>query len=179
MEAIVETDRLILRRWKESDRNKFAKMNSDPIVMEYFVKTLTFGESDSLVERIKNRIETKGYGLWAAELKEGHQFMGFLGLNYTDFESDFTPCIEIAWRLAKEYWGNGYATEGAKATLHYGFSVLGIPEIFSFTSILNLKSENVMKKIGMEKVKEFNHPKIDPNNRLCSHVLYRIRSQTL
>jgi ribosomal-protein-alanine N-acetyltransferase len=174
MEGIIETDRIILRAWKESDKKPFALMNADPEVMRYFPKMLNEGESDALAARIERQMAQFGYGLWAAQEKASGGFMGFIGFNYTDFESDFTPCVEIGWRLAKAFWDRGYATEGAKACLAYGFGTLGLRDVYSFTSALNTRSEKVMRKIGMTKVKDFSHPKIDPANELCPHVLYRI-----
>ena len=109
------------------------------------------------------------------ELKNNQRFIGFIGFNHTDFQSDFTPCIEIGWRIGREYWGNGYATEGAKMALAYGFNNVAFSVVYSFTSKLNLKSENVMKKIGMKKVGEFNHPNIEPFHTLSEHVLYLIK----
>lgn len=170
-----ETERLIFRRWQELDSMPFYKMNSDPDVMEYFPKTLSRTESDSLIERIENSFEDRGYGLWALELKDNKAFIGFLGFNFTDLESDFTPCIEIGWRIDKNYWGKGYATEGASKCLEVGFNTFFFQEIYSFTSKENTRSEKVMKRIGLTYVKEFNHPRIDENHWLCRHVLYRLK----
>lgn len=169
-----ESERLIFRQWKESDKEYFSRMNSDPQVMEFFPKQLNKLESDLRANQIIESIETNNYGLWAVEIKESNQFIGFIGLNFTDFNSEFTPCIEIGWRLGKEYWGYGYATEGAKEVLHYGFQVLKLDEVYSFTSKINVRSENVMKKIGMSKKGEFYHPNIEKDNKLCLHVLYKI-----
>jgi ribosomal-protein-alanine N-acetyltransferase len=169
-----ETKRLYFRNWKESDKPVFAEMNADPDVMKYFVNSLNIAQSNAFAERIQKQINEKKYGLWAVELKENKQFIGFIGYNYTDFPSDFTPCIEIGWRLHKAFWDNGYATEGAKACLNYGFNVLNLNEIYSFTSFINKKSQKIMQKIGMKKVKEFNHPNVPDTNVLNRHVLYRI-----
>ena len=177
--AILETERLILRTWRPEDREPFARMNADPDVMEYFLKRLTSAESDAFVDRIERGLSERGYGLWAAELKESGRFMGFIGFNYTDFPADFTPCIEIGWRLAAEFWGKGYATEGAAACLDLGFGKLGFTEVYSFTSKSNARSESVMKKIGMRKVREFKHPKIEEAHPLCGHVLYRIAADEI
>jgi ribosomal-protein-alanine N-acetyltransferase len=174
MSVIIETERLILRTWHHDDRRPFSLMNADPEVMEFFPKLLTSAESDAFVDRIESGMRERGYGLWATELKGAGRFMGFIGFNYTDFPSDFTPCIEIGWRLAGEFWGMGYATEGARACLDFGFGTLDFAEVYSFTSASNIRSESVMKKIGMKKVKDFKHPKLDASNPLCDHVLYRI-----
>lgn len=149
-------------------------MNADPEVMRYFLKRLDESESNAFVSRIESHFAERGYGLWAVELKQKKEFIGFIGLTYTSFESDFTPCIEIGWRLKKECWGNGYATEGAMGCLFYSFNSLGLTEIYSFTSVLNKGSERIMQKIGMTKIKEFNHPNIPFSNPLRKHVLYRI-----
>jgi len=168
-----ESDRLIFRQWKEEDKIIFAQMNADPEVMKFFPKKLSKTESDVFAERIIEGIKTRNYGLWAAEIKTSKQFIGFIGFNYTDFKSDFTPCIEIGWRLGKDFWNLGYASEGAKAALLYGSQVLHFKEVYSFTSKLNLRSEKVMKKIGMQKEGDFFHPKIDVSEALCEHVLYK------
>lgn len=171
---IFATDRLIFRTWRPEDRASFARMNADPAVMEYLPKVLSPEESDAFVDRIEKGLRERNYGLWAVELKDDCRFMGFIGFNYTDFPSDFTPCIEIGWRLAKEFWGKGYATEGARSCLDFGFSTLGFTEVYSFTSKSNARSESVMMKIGMRKVRDFKHPKLEESNPLCDHVLYRI-----
>lgn len=167
----METERLILREWKESDVLPFARMNQDPEVMRYFPKRLNSEESEALVQRINKHIADRGFGLWAVQVKDGADFIGFIGFNYTDFPAEFTPCIEIGWRLDKSFWGKGYATEGAKACLA-SVSRWGLDEIYSFTSEINTPSERVMRKIGMKKAGCFDHPKIDLDNRLCRHILY-------
>jgi RimJ/RimL family protein N-acetyltransferase len=174
---ISETDRLIIRNWIDQDIPLFAAMNADADVMEYFHKRLTEIESLDMVNRIKKHIDEKGYGLWAIELKEQKQFIGFTGLNYTDFESDFTPCVEIGWRLNKPYWNKGYATEAAIRCLELAFGRFALDEVVSFTSIYNRRSENVMRKIGMTMIKEFNHPKLDESDSLIRHVLYKMTKE--
>ncbi|WP_432667425.1 GNAT family N-acetyltransferase [Wukongibacter baidiensis] len=174
MEYIMRTSRLGLRRWKESDLEPFAEMNMNPEVMKYFPSTLTVEESNSLVERINEHFDKHGFGLWAVELLESKEFIGFIGLKIPGFEAEFTPCVEIGWRLSNEFWGNGYATEGAKACLDYAFTDLGISEIVSFTAVLNKPSMRVMEKLGMNYEGEFLHPKLDENHPLCKHVLYKI-----
>lgn len=176
MEYIFKTPRLGLRRWKESDLAPFAEMNMSQRVMKYFPNTLTEEESNSMVHRINEHFDKHGFGLWAAELLESNEFIGFIGLSIPGFEADFTPCIEIGWRLSDKFWGEGYAPEGAKACLDYAFNDLGISEIVSFTSLFNKPSIRVMEKIGMDYADEFFHPKIEVSNPLCKHVLYRINS---
>lgn len=167
-----ETQRLIFRDWKEQDLKEFRIMNKDLMVMKYFAKTLTDQETDLFYRRIQDEFNDFGYGLYAVETKYNNEFIGFIGFHRATFNATFTPCIEIGWRLKYEAWGNGYATEGAKACLKYGFDILGFDKVYSFTSKVNLQSQNVMKKIGMKKVMEFKHPNIIENSSLCEHVLY-------
>ncbi len=174
MKVFFESERLIFRLWKDSDKSAFAKMNSDLKVMEFFPKTLTENESNSLYQSINEKIIENDYGLWAVETKQEKEFIGFIGFNTPSFESDFTPCIEIGWRLKKEAWGRGYATEGARICLAYGFIILNFREVFSFTSSLNKPSEKIMKKTGMQKVREFMHPNLEDPSPLKKHLLYKI-----
>jgi ribosomal-protein-alanine N-acetyltransferase len=149
-------------------------MNSDETVMKYFPAALNRNETIALIDRIEMYFDKNNFGLYAVEEKSAGTFIGFTGFSTPSFESYFTPCIEIGWRYRKESWGQGFATEAAKACLQYGFFQLGFQRVFSFTSTQNLLSENVMKRIGMIKTGEFDHPKIDKTNWLCKHVLYRI-----
>jgi len=172
----LETPRLLLRGWKESDVEPFAKINEDPQVMRYFPKTLSRAESHQMYQKIESEFRECGNGLYAVEKKENGEFIGFIGFHRATFPADFTPCIEIGWRLKKEAWGNGYATEGAAACLQYGFSTLGFDEVYSFTADVNTPSKNVMTKIGMKFIKYFHHPNVDVNSPLSKHVLYHITS---
>ncbi len=172
-----ETKRLVFRDWKEQDLSDFRKMNKDPRVMEYFTKALTDEETDKFYNVIQDEFDHYGYGLYAVEIKQSSDFIGFIGFHWANFKSPFTPCIEIGWRLKYDVWGNGFATEGAKACLKYGLDQLGFNKIYSFTSKINLPSEHVMKKVGMVKVMEFEHPNIIENNPLRNHVLYSIDLQ--
>ncbi len=174
LKYLFESQRLGFRKWKESDIIPFTKMNSDLEVMQYFPQPLSREETINLVNRIHLHFEKWGFGLWAVEEKESEKFIGFIGLNYADFKSSFTPCMEIGWRLDSRFWGKGYASEGARLCLQKGFEEFNLKEIYSFTSVLNTKSENVMIKIEMKKVMEFEHPKLENENRLCKHVLYKI-----
>lgn len=173
--CIISTERLCLRKWIESDSKPFIKMNSDPDVMEYFPQLLTEVETLAMIKRINLAFDKNGFGLWAVENKITQEFLGFTGFMIPQFESFFTPCVEIGWRFKKESWGQGFATEAAKACLEYGFTKLAFTKIVSFTSALNIKSEKVMQRIGMNYVADFNHPKIENENRLCRHVLYEIK----
>ncbi|MGA9407232.1 MAG: GNAT family N-acetyltransferase [Bacteroidota bacterium] len=171
---MIETERLILRTWKESDILPFSAMNQDPQVMEFFPNTLTKEETLALYERITTDIKRRGFGLLAVEAKQNRDFAGFIGFDEPRFTSFFTPCIEIGWRLDKRFWNQGLATEGARACLEYGFSSLGFKEVVSFTSAINTKSIAVMKKIGMTYDGDFEHPKVTEGHPLRRHVLYRI-----
>ncbi len=174
MQTYIETSRLILRDWKEEDIPAFARMNADPHVMEFFLHPLTPEESLAFYHRIQNEFQTCGFGLYAVERKEDHAFMGYTGLHQITFDVDFAPGIEIGWRLAHEYWGRGYAPEAATACLEYARESLDIKELFSFTSLPNQRSERVMQKIGMERVREFDHPLVPAEHPLHRHVLYHI-----
>jgi RimJ/RimL family protein N-acetyltransferase len=171
------TERLLLRRWQPSDREPFAKLNRDPKVMEFFPAPTSREESDAMVARIEARFESSGFGLWAVEIPGLAPFAGFIGLSNPRFESHFTPCTEIGWRLAAEHWGHGYATEGAKAALEFGFRWLQLREIVSFTSVANVRSQRVMEKIGMthSPSDDFDHPLLGEGHFLRRHVLYRAR----
>ncbi len=173
---MIETDRLRLRRWQESDREPFARMNADPRVMEFFPRCLSREESDHLVDQIEQLFEERGFGLWAAELRVPATFIGFIGLSAPGFEAHFTPAVEIAWRLAAEYWNRGLATEGALAVVRHAFDVLKLPALVSFTAEQNLPSRRVMEKIGMKRdpAEDFDHPKLAAGHPLRRHVLYRL-----
>lgn len=168
-----ETERLVFRNWIDRDADLLADMNSDKEVMEFFPRTLTREESILWQKEMRLKIKINSYGFWAVEKKESREWIGFIGLNDVTFNSDFTPCMEIGWRLSRKFWGNGYATEGAKACLIYGKEKLGVNNVYSFTSKLNLRSENVMIKIGLKKLKEFGHPRVEKNHPLHLHVLYK------
>lgn len=170
----VETARLQLRDWEEADLAPFSELNADREVMRYFPKTLSGEETAALHETIVSEIKQCGYGLYAVEVKESKEFIGFIGFHEATFAADFTPCIEIGWRLKKAAWGKGYATEGAKACLQYGFDKLGFSDVYSFTAEINTPSRNVMIKAGMDFVKTFNHPRVEESSPLCKHVLFHI-----
>lgn len=169
---VFESERLGFRRWQASDRNAFSSVNADPIVMEYFPNVLTKEESDLLIERFEKYFVEKGYGLWTVEIKKNQEFIGFIGLLEINMDMEFKNSIEIGWRLDKRFWKKGYAVEGATACVDYAFNVLKMNEIYSFTSLLNQSSETVMKRIGMKKVKEFDHPNVEIDSPLRRHVLY-------
>lgn len=166
-----------MRRWRDEDLAPFAAMNADPVVMEFFPSTLARADSDALVRRIEERFEDRGYGLWAVEVVGVAPFIGFVGLNPTEWEAHFTPAVEVGWRLAKEYWGQGYATEAAREALRFGFEEVGLDEIVSFTSEGHLASRAVMERLGMTRdpIDDFDNPKVPEGSPLRRHVLYRLR----
>ncbi len=175
---MLESPRLLLRRWRADDLEPFARMNSDARVMEYFPSALTREESKALMEKIELGFEQHGFGVWACELKDEGCFVGFVGLSVPRFEAPFMPCVEIGWRVAHAYWGMGLATEAARASLDAAFHRLRLPEVVSFTAVQNHRSRRVMEKIGMthDATEDFEHPSLPPGHALRRHVLYRVRA---
>lgn len=170
---------MLLRRWRDADREPFAAMNRDARVMEFFPALLTEEESNAGLDRIEAHFERHGFGLWAAEVKECGRLAGFVGLSIPRFEASFTPCVEIGWRLAVEFWGLGLATEGAREALRFGFEELGLGEIVSFTVPANVRSRRVMEKLGMQRdeMGDFDHPQIVEGHPMRRHVLYRLSAE--
>ena len=173
----MRTERLLLRRWQPQDREVFARLNADPRVMEFFPGTLSREASDLLADRIEAHFEQHRFGPYAAELIEERAFIGYIGLAVPRFQAHFTPCVEIAWRLAAEYWGRGLATEGARAVMEQAFGELGLSELVSFTVPANVRSRRVMEKLGMthDPTEDFDHPNLPVGHPLRRHVLYRLR----
>ena len=171
------TDRLVLRRWRESDLAPFAALNSDPVVMEHYPSPLSRAESDAMVARIEAHFAAHDFGLFAVEVRDTGEFIGYVGLWPTDFDAAFTPTVEVGWRLARSAWGHGFATEAARAAVVDGFERLGLDEIVSFTAQVNVRSWCVMERLGMrhDPADDFDHPKLPPGHRLERHVLYRLR----
>jgi len=165
-----------MRGWWEDDLEAFAAINADPEVMEHFPGTLTRGESDGLVERIEGGFEANGFGLWALEVRGSGEFIGFTGLDVPEFEADFMPAVEVGWRLGHSAWGNGYATEAARAAVSFGFEEVGLAEIVSFTTVANRRSRAVMERLGMshDPADDFDHPNLPPGHPQRPHVLYRL-----
>src|SRR5580698_6089860 len=159
---ILDTDRLSLRRWRDADRAAFARMNADARVMEFMPALLTREQSDENVDRIEKHFERHHFGLCATELRADGSFIGFIGIWVPEFEAAFTPCVEIGWRLAADYWGRGLATEAARAVVKYAFKELGLDELVSFTVPGNARSRRVMEKIGMthDASDDFDHPNL-------------------
>jgi RimJ/RimL family protein N-acetyltransferase len=168
----LRTERLLLRRWTDADRAPFAAMNADPRVMEHFPALMSREQSDRQVDRIEAGFAVHGFGLWAVEV-DG-RFAGFTGLSVPCFEAPFLPVVEVGWRLAAEFWGRGYATEAARASIADGFERVGLREILSFTATANLRSQRVMQRLGMTPDGTFEHPKLALGSPLRTHVLYRL-----
>ena len=173
---ILTTARLRLRLWLDSDRAAFAALNADPQVMEFFPRCLSRAESDAFADRIEAHFARHGFGLWAVELPGSAPFIGFIGLSVPSFEAPFMPCVEIGWRLARAHWRQGYASEGGRCALAYGFDEARLSEIVSFTARVNVRSRAVIERIGMRRdlAGDFEHPALPEGHRLRPHVLYRI-----
>jgi ribosomal-protein-alanine N-acetyltransferase len=176
----LRTERLLLRRWLAADLEPYAALNADPVVREHFPSIMTPGESESEITTFEQRFDEHGYGLWAVEVPGFAACIGFIGLNLTTFDAPFTPAVEVGWRLAREHWANGYASEGARAALEFGFDTIGLDEIVSFTTPSNVRSWSVMERIGMTRdpADDFEHPRVPEGHRLRTHVLYRISRTT-
>lgn len=173
----LRTTRLYLRPWRDADLAPFAALNADPAVVEYLPGPLSRAESDALVARVCEHFDRNGFGPWAVEVPGVTPFAGFIGLSIPAFEAHFTPCVEAGWRLAREHWGKGYASEGAGAALRFGFEQLHLDEIVSFTVTGNHRSRAVMERLGMQRdpADDFDHPGLPPGHRLRRHVVYRKR----
>lgn len=182
MKKVIETERLYLRQWQASDFAVFAEINADPEVMKYFPKLLSTAVSNAIAHKCQQLIIDKGWGLWAVSLKDRSKekgaFIGFVGLNDTHADMSFAPAVEIAWRLHKDCWGQGYATEAARAALNFAFTELSLDKVVSFTAVINKRSQRVMERIGMLNAQaNFYHPALDANHQLAEHVLYNITRQ--
>jgi RimJ/RimL family protein N-acetyltransferase len=172
----LRTALLRLRRWRPADAEPFAALNGDPRVMEHFPAVLSREESDSFIKRIEEHFDRRGFAQWAVEVVGAAPFIGYVGLSVPRFEAPFTPCVEIGWRLATEFWGQGFATEAAQAALNFGFECLNLDEIVSFTVPANQRSRRVMERLGMTRqpADDFDHPMLPEGHPLRRHVLYRI-----
>ncbi|WP_441248343.1 GNAT family N-acetyltransferase [Kitasatospora sp. McL0602] len=170
----------MLRAWKPSDLEPFAELNADREGMAYFPAPLDRVASDALADRISATIAGEGWGWWAVELASTGAFIGFTGLSRTTFDASFTPAVEVGWRLARSAWGHGYATEAATAAVGFGFEVLGLTEIVSFTVVGNLRSRAVMERLGMvhDPREDFDHPRLPVGHALRRHVLYRLARES-
>ncbi|UII32097.1 GNAT family N-acetyltransferase [Fulvivirga ulvae] len=176
MQYLFQSQRLGFRNWKAEDLKELFSLCSDSEVMEFFPKTLTEYETKSFIIRMQREYEAFGFCYFAVDKLENQELIGFIGISNKDFKADFTPCIDIGWRLKKSMWNHGYATEGAKACLDYAFDKLNLTHIYAIAPAINAKSEGVMKKIGMSKVGNFVHPELAKDKRLSKCVLYEIKA---
>jgi len=172
----IETERLLLRPWRDADREPFAALNADPEVMRHFPRPLSREESDTLADRIVARMDERGWGSFAVEIKGGEPFIGFVGPSVPSYEIPCGPCVEIGWRLARTAWGRGYATEAARAAVGLAVERLELREIVSFTVVANSRSRAVMERLGMthDPADDFDHPLIEAGHPMRRHVLYRL-----
>ena len=173
----VRTERLLLRGWRDADREPFAALNADPVVAEFLGAPMDREASHAMQDRFAGSWAENGYGLWAVERLDDGRFIGFTGLSAPTFDAHFIPAVEVGWRLAADAWGHGFATEAARAALEFGFHSVGLEEIVSFTVPANQRSRRVMEKLGMTRdpADDFDHPRIPQGDALRRHVLYRLR----
>ncbi|MDP2412294.1 GNAT family N-acetyltransferase [Daejeonella sp.] len=173
LQYLFKSERLGFRNWLESDIELMSAINADEKVMEFFPRITTKAQTVEFIEKMEQQFKEKGYCYFAVDKLENNRFIGFIGLSKKSFEAEFTPCVDIGWRLSSEEWNKGYASEGAKRCLEYAHEVLKLEKIVSIAPKINVKSEWVMKKIGMEKVLEFEHPLLINDERLRDCVLYQ------
>ena len=172
----LETARLIVRPWEERDSAPFAAVNADPKVMETLPAVMSRAESDAMIDRIMDGFNERGWGWFVVKRKSDGAFIGATGLDVPSFKASFTPCVELAWRQASGFWGQGYVSEAARACVGYAFEVLGETRLYAFTTPDNARSPAVMERIGMSRLAggDFDHPNLPEGHRLRRHVLYRI-----
>ena len=175
---LFKSERLGFRKWRKEDFEEFAKLNADEDVMEHFPEILSKDEVEEFIEKLRNHFTKNGYTYYATEILETKEFIGMIGLAFQEYKSKFTPAIDIGWRLKRNAWGKGYATEGAKRCLEYAFNELTISKIISVCTIKNKSSENVMRKIGMTKKGEFSHPELINYPDYKKHLCYEISKNT-
>jgi RimJ/RimL family protein N-acetyltransferase len=176
MTTIIETERLILRTWKNEDANAYYQINQDPKVIEFLKGSLTMKEVTDFISFVNKQFDEIGYSVWAAEEKSSGKLMGYIGLDPIKWNPPFGKAVEIEWRLGSEHWYKGYATEGARACLDFAFNKCGLKEIVSFTVPANIRSIRIMEKIGMRRDinGDFAHPDLPPDHKLSKHILYRL-----
>lgn len=172
----LRTDRLLLRPWRESDCEPFAQLNADPEVMRYLQGPRSRERSDASIASMERQFAEQGWGLWALEVIATGEFIGFTGLARSDFDAHFTPAVEVGWRLARQAWGHGYATEAGAAAVRFGLGPGGIPDIMSWTAAINSPSRAVMARLGFrhDPAADFEHPRVPPGDPIRPHVLYRL-----
>jgi ribosomal-protein-alanine N-acetyltransferase len=176
----LRTPRVLLRQWKDSDLHKWIEMNADPEVRRYFSKVNSAEESRGEADRARASIAQRGWGFWAVEVPGVHSFARFLGLTCPGFEAPWQPALEIGWRLARETWHNGYATEGAAAAMKFAFENLVLPQVIAMSVTTNAPSHNVMHRLGMTRWPEmdFDHPRVPADWPLKRHIVHRITWET-
>jgi len=171
----IRTDRLAMRRWRESDREPYAALNADPEVMRYFPGTLSRAVSDASVDRMEDLFDRQGFGLWALEVAATAEFIGFTGLNPMPDGVPGAGGMEVGWRLARHAWHHGYATEAATAAVDVAFNGVGLDQVWSMTAVLNQPSQAVMLRLGMTSYELFDHPALPPGHHLRRHIAYRLQ----
>ena len=174
---LFKSERLGFRNWSEKDKPKMSKINSNSKVMAFFPSTPNTEQTEQFINRMQKQYLEKGFCYFAVDTLENNEFIGFIGISEQNFKSDFTPCVDIGWRLAEKEWGKGYATEGAKKCLDFAFNDIGLKTIKSICQKINDKSERVMEKLGMKKIHTFNHPLLKEYKTLESCVLYEIERE--
>ncbi|MGK6306121.1 GNAT family N-acetyltransferase [Variovorax sp. DT-64] len=175
----LQTRRLRLRAWRDEDLPRFAELNADSGVTEHLLGPLTRSQSDALVGRITEHFLREGFGFWAVEAPGVAGFIGMVGIGIPSYTAPFTPCVEAGWRLGRQYWGQGFATEAARAALAFGFETVDLPEIVALTVPGNARSRAVMARLGMVRTPsdDFDHPLVPAGHPLKRHVLYRLSKQ--
>jgi len=174
MDFDLQTDRLLLRRWRGADREPFARLNADAEVMRYFPAPLSRAESDALAVRADALFDSHGYGLWALERQDTGEFIGFTGLAPMPAGVPGSGGVEVGWRLAHAAWGQGFATEAATAALRFGFTTVRLAEVDSITAVVNIRSRQVMERLGMRAGDEFEHPRLPAGSPLRRHIRYQL-----
>lgn len=174
--TLSKTRRLVLRRWREEDLEPFAALNGDPVAMRFMPAVMTVEETRTLMERLEEHHRLHGFGVWALEAPGIAPLIGFTGLQRVSFQAPFAPAVEIGWRLAPAYWGQGFATEAAEAALRIGFKELNLDQIVSFTVLANKPSWSVMERLAMQRdpSEDFDHPRLPAGHALRRHILYRL-----
>ncbi len=172
----IETPRLLLRPWRASDYDAWAALSADARVMEFFAGTIERERALADAAKIAERLTENGYGWWVVEVKGGAPYVGHVALQDVPFAAHFTPALEVGWRLAAEFWGNGYATEGARAALAFAFQTLHRSEVIAMTAKINVRSQRVMQRLGMayDPGDDFDNPRVADGSPLRPHVLFRI-----
>lgn len=179
MKKHIETERLILREWKEDDKKVFARINNDPMIMEYFPRRLSEKDSDHLIDKFQKHFEDHEYGFYAVEMKETGEFIGFAGLQKVELDVPFKGAVEIAWRLDYGAWGQGYGSEAAAAVLDHAFNELELKEVVGYAVHDNNRAIKLMEKLGMKRdlKGDFEYPYLPEGSALGGFVLYRINSK--